>query len=239
MVEKSLNLVTMKKIIHTTALFGALVMFFCSCKRDDYFIGGSKHNAKVDMTTYDYLKSNSQGLFDTLLLLVDAAGVKEKINKPGISFFAPTDYSINGYLNKRVAEEQNIDPFRKWTIDSMIKYELPKFRDSIDAYIVGESIDYSTMTQNGKLLGTMLPGSQVVVSYEETRDPALGYNPNVSTIPRIVYYTFLFGPIAPPIVAQNIPSTLGKRERVQTSGIQSNSGMIHVLNNQHTLFFRK
>ncbi|MCG7859201.1 hypothetical protein MD537_19655, partial [Flavihumibacter sediminis] len=60
-----------------------------------------------------------------------------------------------------------------------------------------------------------------------------------STIPRIVYYTFLFGPIVPPIVAQNIPSTLGKRERVQTSGIQSNSGMIHVLNNQHTLFFRK
>ncbi|MCG7859532.1 hypothetical protein MD537_21320, partial [Flavihumibacter sediminis] len=95
-----------------------------------------------------------------MLLLVDAAGVKEKINKPGISFFAPTDYSINGYLNKRVAEEQNIDPFRKWTIDSMIKYELPKFRDSIDAYIVGESIDYSTMTQNGKLFGTMLPGSQ-------------------------------------------------------------------------------
>ncbi|ULQ55501.1 fasciclin domain-containing protein [Flavihumibacter rivuli] len=229
----------MLRIKNTIIIMVLAAVTFVSCKRDEYFIGGSTHSAKVDMTTYDYLKSHPQGLFDTLLLLVDKAGVKEKINKPGITFFAPTDYAVNSYLSKRVKEEQNIDPFRQWTIDSMIKYELPKFADSIDTYIIAEELGYDKLTKNGKKYNTMHPGTQSVVSYEETRDPSLGYNPNVSTIPRIVYYTLLFEDIPPPIVAPEIPSEQGKRERVQTSGIQSNTGTIMVLNNAHSLFFRK
>ena len=91
----------MKKNFQLLLYILAASTVLISCKRDEYFIGGSTHSAKVDMTTYDFLKSNSAGLFDTLLLLVDKAGVKDQINRENITFFAPTDYSIVRYLNAR------------------------------------------------------------------------------------------------------------------------------------------
>ena len=215
-----------------------------SCKRDDYLTGGSKHAKKYDVTTYDFLKGQPSGLFDTLILLIDKAGLKDKINQQGVTFFAPTDYAITNYLNKRVKEEQNVDPFRKWTIDSMIKYELSKFTDSINAYIIGENLDYDKLTQDGKVYTTNKNGTQAVVSYEEL-DPnspdyvMLGGNSNVSANPKLVYYTFLYGPLTPPVIANEITPTQGDRERIQTSGIQTNTGMIHVINNGHILFFRQ
>ena len=172
-------------------------------------------------------------------MALDKAGLKDKINQQGVTFFAPTDYSINNYLNKRAVEEQNIDPFRKWTIDSMIKYELPKFVDSLNIYFVQGALSYDQLKENGDLYPTLKTGANCVVSYEETRDEDLGYNPNISNIPRIVYFTFLFKDITPPIIANEISSTDGKHERVQTSGIESTTGVIDVLNNQHTLFFRQ
>jgi hypothetical protein len=227
-------------------LFIALTMFsfaVVSCKRDDYLTGGSKHATKYNVTTYDFLKGQSGGLFDTLILLIDKAGLKDKINQQGVTFFAPTDYSIANYLNRRAAEEQNIDPFRKWTIDSLIKYELPKFADSISAYLIAKPLSYDKLSENGEVYATQKAGAQAVVSYEEL-DPnsseyvLLGGNYNVSSNPKLIYYTFLYGPLAPPIIAKNIKPSEGDRERIQTSGIETNTGIIHVINNQHILFFR-
>ncbi len=218
--------------------FFLLATVLVSCKRDEYFIGGSLHTAKVNMTTYDYLKSNSSGLFDTLILLIDKAGIKDKINQSNMTFFAPTDYAIGNYLNERAKQEQNIDPFRKWSIDSMILHELPMFADSIDVYLVKGATGYNTLTEKGAIFETAHPGTQAVVSYEETREPALGYNSSVSTIPRIVYYTLLREPLTPPFVAADLTEEQGYRQRVQTSGIETTNGMIQVLVNQHTLFFK-
>jgi hypothetical protein len=215
------------------------IISFAACKKDNYKDGGTIPGAKVNMTTYDFLKGQSSGLFDTLILLVDKAGVKEKINKQGVTFFAPTDYAIRNYLNRRALEEQRIDPFRNWTIDSLIKYELNKMVDSTDVYIINEALSYGQLSQDGKIYATAKPGAQSVVSYEETTDPALGYNPNVSTIPRLVYYTLLFGPLDPPFKANEIPADIGTRDRVQTSGIETTTGMLNVLSNNHTLFYHK
>lgn len=107
----------MKKIF--LSLTCVIVILF-SCKRDDYLTGGSRHNTRYNVTTYDFLKNQSSGLFDTLLILVDKAGLKDKLNQPGVTFFAPTDYAITNYLERRAAEVQRIDPLRKWTLDSLI-----------------------------------------------------------------------------------------------------------------------
>jgi len=217
----------------------SLVLGLYACKKDDYFVGGSLHDPNVNMSTYDFLKSNDRGLFDTLLLVVDAAGLKDKINQPEITFFAPTDYSINNYLNKRAAEEQEIDPFRKWTIDSLLKYEIEKVRDSLDVYIVPNRIAYNDLTQNGAVFQTSKAGASAVISYESTDDPALGYNGNSSVLPQVMYYTYLYKILTPPIIANEISGTDGARTIVQTSGIISTTGNVNVLHNSHTLFFSK
>jgi hypothetical protein len=216
-----------------------LMISFASCKKHSYKDGGTIPKAKVNVTTYDFLKGQSSGLFDTLILLIDKANVKDKINKQGITFFAPTDYAIRNYLEKRALEEQRINPFRNWNIDSLIKYELNKMVDSTDAYIINEALSYGQLSQDGKIYTTAKPGVKSVVSYEETTDPALGYNPNVSTIPRLVYYTLLFGPLTPPFKANEIPSNIGRRDRIQTSGIETTTGMLNILSNSHTLFYHK
>lgn len=229
----------MKVIFKYTAIAFISLLAFTACKKNDYLKGGTIRSNQVNMTTYDFLKSHPQGLFDTLLLLVDRAGVKDKINQAGITFFAPTDYAINNYLNSRAVEEQRIDPFRKWTIDSMLTYELDKFTDSLNVYIINGTLTYDKLTINGAIYPTKKTDANCVVSYEETRDPAFGYNPNVSTVPQLVWYTLLLQPLVPPFKAEDLTTEQGTRVRVQTSGIQSTTGLIHVLNNSHKLFFRK
>lgn len=228
----------MKNIFKTILVLTSCMLLFTACEDDDYFIGGDLHNPQVNMTTYDFLKSNNRGLFDTLLMIVDAAGMKEAINQPGITFFAPTDYSIQSYVNARTRIEQNIDPSRMWTVDSIIKYELPRFRDSLEIYIVPQKIAYEDLSQKGKLY-TTAKGDSAVISYEPTDNTNLGYNSNSSFYPRIMYYNYLFGTLPDPFVAAEIPSSVGTRTRVQTSGVQTTTGVVNVLENGHRLFFFK
>jgi hypothetical protein len=238
MVEKSLKREKMKNAYILLLVLG-IAAGTTSCKRDDYFSSRDTHTAKVEMTTYDFLKSHPQGLFDTLLLLIDRAGLKDKINQPNSTFFAPTDYAITNYLNRRVAQEQNIDPFRKWTIDSLIKYELPKFTDSINVYLVNQPLAFDQLTENGIVTPTLKSGANAVTSWEFTNDANLGYNPNAGSFPRIVYYALLLRDVPPPVVSAELTAADATRARVQTAGIQTNTGMVHVLFNGHTLFFRK
>ncbi|WP_164123271.1 fasciclin domain-containing protein [Sphingobacterium sp. xlx-130] len=217
-------------------LFISAILLSPSCKKDEYRVGGDLHNPNINMTTYDYLKSNKYGLFDTLLLLVDKAGIKDKINQQGVTFFAPTDFAIKSYVELRTLALQKIDPFKKWTVDSIIKYELPRFADSLDIYFVKENLPNRALTAEGKIYKN-LKNKEVVASYEETFDENLGYNKNSSVIPRVVYYTYLYQSLSPGFEVDNISYPVGIRTLVQTSNAQTNTGTLHVLSNSHTLFY--
>jgi hypothetical protein len=236
MVEKSLMNNIMKRIIYTILTVVVLGAIMYSCKKDGYFVGGDLHNPKINLTTYDWLKSNKDGVFDTVIMLIDKAGVKDKINKQGITFFAPTDYDIYNYVQARSIAMQRIDPEKKWTVDSMIKYELPRFADSIDMYIVNQTLPNDLLTENGAKYKNA-KGKDVVVSYEPTDDPNLGYNEASSVRPRIVYFSYLFQVLGNNVPASDIALPVGVRTRVQTSNAQTTTGVVHVLNNSHILFF--
>lgn len=228
----------MKLPINYLIFAAALVLAVASCKQDDYFVGGDLHDPNVPYSTYDFLANNDRGLFDTLLMLVDASGMKEEINKAGITFFAPTDYSIKNYVAARTAIEQNIDPFRMWTVDSIMKYELPQFADSLRMYIVPETVTYDDLDLNGEGVLYQTSNSDYVgITYEETNDPALGYNPNSSHFPRIMYYNYLKIPSGTEPDLGPGASLSFIRTRVQTSGVISTTGRVNVLENGHRLFF--
>lgn len=117
---------------HTSYLFllalAAIVLF--SCKKD-YTIGGSVHDPHVNMTTYDYLKTNP--LFDTVVLLIDKTGLKEEVNATG-TFFSITDYDIDNYIVQRQELERTrrVDPNYKFTFDSL---DFRQMKDSLRAYL--------------------------------------------------------------------------------------------------------
>lgn len=200
----------MKKLLGYAIAAG--VLFLAACKKDNYLEGGTIHNPKVDMTTLDYLKKNP--LFDTLCLLIDKAGIADKINKSGISLFTPTDYHINTYIRQKNSIAQQVDESRRYTVDSMIKYDLNSFRDSMDVYIINQALPFSSLSGTAKPFATAFAGITANVSYEEVQDEELGYNPNTGTFPRLVF--FEIGDI---------------KTYCQTSGIETNTGMLFVLQN--------
>ena len=75
----------MKKINnHYIIVLVLMMLSFASCKKDNYKNDGGKSDPHVNMTTYDFLKSNP--LFDSLVRIIDHAGMKDAVNG-NITFF--------------------------------------------------------------------------------------------------------------------------------------------------------
>ena len=228
----------MKNIIKLLIVIAIANIMLASCKKN-YIIGGKLESTTTNLTTYDYLKSNRFKMFDTLLMLVDKAGLKDEINQKGITFYAPTDFSINRYLAKKTAEVQNVDIFAKYTIDTLIKYDLATFADSIKTYIIPKTITYTSLTSNGVVLNTAKSGASVVVSYEQTTDTNLGYNSVVNTIPQVEYYSLVIGTLPSPVKSVDLDPSVAIRILCKTSGLTTATGQLNVLSNSHTLYFRQ
>lgn len=227
----------MKKIIINTAFFLLLAAGFVSCTKD-YITGGEIEDVNMykDKTNFEVLSMDP--LFDTLVQIIEASGLKEKINQAGSTFFAPTDYSIRSYLELRtVYVQKNYNQDAKFGLDSLnyyLKNNKDNTRDSLLLYMIPKSLPYSDLTRTGIIYQTGLAGNNVVVSYEP-----LGRNGVVSTVPRQVVFTQLWFPydLSESNPAEEIPEEIGVRTSCITSGINTKSGVMNYLNNYHTLFF--
>lgn len=201
-----------------------------ACKKQDYTDGGTIVPPNVGVTTYDYLKNDPNHSFDTLITLIDKAGLQATINASGITFFSPTNASIRFYIARRAQEEYSLDPTHTWTLDSVLQYELPFFSFLINSSIVKQLLPYEKLTEDGTLYQTADTSSQCIVSYELTQDANLGYNSIVANPLRVEYFYRVLQPITPPFVASELSGDEVARFRVQTSGIQTTTGLLNILN---------
>ena len=185
----------MKNIIRNIATLAMLLVLLNACKKD-YITGGAPEDINMykNTSTYDVLKADP--LYDTLIQVIDAAGLKDKINEQGTTFFAPSDYAIYNYLNLRTRFVQlTINANSKFALDSLLYYvknNKNNTKDSLLMYLVQKPLPYTELTHTGTLYKTGLAGDTAIISYEYTKDGSLGYNPLVSSQPRIVYYTHLW-----------------------------------------------
>jgi len=215
----------MKK--YTILIIGAFAIIFFGCERKDYLIDGGIHNPKVDMTTYDYLKTKR--VLDTLLLLIDKAGLKETINGD-VTFFAPTDFSVVNYVATKKADIQAINPFSNFTLESIPAETL---RDSLKMYMIPGKINRDDMTAEGKTYTTLM-GNKVHIALVPVQD---AYTNIVTTWPQYVFFTKING------AGLDVPGTvppaaeLDVKNVCQTSGIITNTGILHVIENSHTMFY--
>jgi len=233
----------MKKISMIRYAGVALVILaFAACKKD-YIIGGTAEDSRKysNTSTYDVLKGNP--LYDTLVRLIDTAGLKDKINTQGNTLFAPSDYSIFNYLSARtLAVQATINANARFGLDSLFYYlrnNIKGTRDSLLVYLINKPLMYSDLTDMGTLYPTQLAGDTAIVSFEYTKDNALGYNTIVSGVPQVVYFTQLWSHynLSTTTPAGLVPNTVGVHTRIITSGIVTKNGLINALENSHTLFF--
>ena len=220
---------TFEKIL-MLALLVLGVGIYSSCKKD-YIVGGSLSEEPFkNSSNYEALASMPQ--FDTLIQLIDAAGLKDAVNQAG-TIFAPTNTSVLNYLNQRTVLLQNtVDLSKKFLLDSLNYYlenNIKGTRDSLKMYLLGTKLTPDMLSEDGALYQTGLTDDKVHITFEETTDGNNGYTDVISSVPRLLYYTQNWSGI--PLEDES------ERALVKTAFIKTQTSIINVLESGHTLFF--
>jgi hypothetical protein len=232
------------KLKNIAPLLVLLLAVMSSCKKN-YIIGGEPNSENLfkSSTTYEMLKS--QTLYDTLIQVIDAAGLKDQINAAATTFYAPSDYSILRYLAARTLIVQKTDQYAKFGLDSLLHYITTNkngTRDSLLMYQVKQSMDFKALVligPDGTKLPTGLNGDSVVLSFEYTKDGQQGYSDIISGAPQLQYFTQMWKPFKLGVdgTASEIPTATGVRTLCKTSFIPTKTGYVTALDNSHTFLF--
>lgn len=206
-----------------------LAVSLTACTNDDYLVDGGQANPNVNMTTYDYLRSNR--LFDTLVMAIDIAGLKDRVNAAG-TFYVPTNFSIHNYIAAELALRKKLDAEAVYTFDSIPVTEF----DSLEMYMFPEYLSRDSLRKEGNVY-TSFVGKEFKLS----KEPQDVYQDDLVVQPEYLFFINKVGKqfdsyedTVDGIVAS---SEKDERIRVQTSGIITTTGVVHVLQNTHTLFF--
>jgi len=205
-----------------------------SCKKDDYANDGGKIlSGRVNMTTYDYLKSNPK--FDSLIKIIDKAGMKDQING-NITFFATTNYGVADYVSAKKQEKitQVGDENIKFTIADLNSAELA---DSLKIYMFPGKITRNQLNTDGRLFNNLL-GPINGVSWLIKLRRANDYSQYVDYV-EYLNFTKVIG-TRDDLEADRTTIPQDRRDisvDCQTSNIITTTGILHVTNNYHRLFF--
>lgn len=87
------------KIFSTFLLFPLLAaVLLGACKKEGYYKNGGLQNGQLDMNSYQFLQSKPV-YFDSVVAIIDAAGMKDMLSKNNVTFFAPHNYSLLKAMN--------------------------------------------------------------------------------------------------------------------------------------------
>lgn len=219
------------KFLIPIATAALLFTAISSCKKS-YTIGGSTFVAKVNVSTYDYLKTNH--LFDTLVIMIDKMGLKDEVNKAG-TFFAVTNYSIRNFVLARQADLRIVrnDENLNYTFDSL---DLPSLRDTLRTYMFADRITRDNISQ----IGEWRPSAEGDPRLIELLTSGDYTNQNVfTTNPKYMYLTKIVDQPGFPVPTDStqlisVDPSQKKQTLCQTTGILTTTGVLHVLSDLHT-----
>ncbi|MFT3748161.1 MAG: hypothetical protein QM768_07580 [Agriterribacter sp.] len=221
----------MKKNIQQILFFTCALLLMSSCKKG-YVTDGGVSDAHVNMTTYDFLKSKP--IFSSLVTLIDRAGLKETINS-NCTFFATTNYGVDEYLKamKNIRAIELDDENITYTLDS-----IPMFRvDSLKTYIFDGQLGRDVLTTAGKFYPSKY-GDIPDVQFKLWLNRTFGYGSYVDYVDYVVYTKVIGTDDSKELDINNIPeSQKDKSSTIQSSGILTTNGVVHVLDGYHRLFF--
>lgn len=181
------------------------------------------------MPTYEFLKESK--VLDTVVLLIDRAGMKDEINGD-ITFFSPTTFGVNSFLAQqtialqRKYNNENI----KFTLDSLsadsIKFYLRRhiFKGVIDKKALGYTKKPFTNVSNEGSYFLLLEKYYIDVS-------------GIRSTTNRIQIRRVFGQ-----ADEDVPAGTENREPdfyayVQTSEVRTATGMVHVLEANANLGF--
>lgn len=213
------------KNIFLIAIASVLLLTSCS-DGSQYLVDGGLSQSRVDKTTVDFFRSHEQ--LDTLAILIERAGMEDVFNG-NATVFAPNNNSIRLYVEKVLADMRAIDPQAEFDINDIPQDTLTKYMGS---YVFPGKIKRENMTEQGKIY-TANNGEERRVSLE----PVEAYTDELEEYPEYVFITYKVG-TEWDVWNDGSVSTAEKDDKflIRTSNIESNTGMIHVIQGNHRLF---
>lgn len=211
------------------------VPMFLACGNDEE---GEITSAYVDSNTIDYLRANRFGIFSMSLDLFEKAGYLDLLDKKGVTVFMPTNYSIKHYMKQKeyILQKETGDETLKYTYDDLVR-DLPQFKDSLKMYIVEEEVNRSDLERTTGEAVTMkcMLGCDMNISLKKTKL----YTETVpNSVNKYLYYTFIINGLDP--VDGNVSiQDKDVSNYCQTSGLITQTGILHVLRDEHPLFFNR
>lgn len=210
-----------------TLLILLTLVFLSSCDSDNQYLeDGGLSVAKVDMSTVDFFRSHEQ--LDTLAILIEKAGMEDLFNGNN-TVMAPNNLSIRNYILGNLAELRETDPLAEFGLNDIPMDTLTKY---MGGYVFGGKIKREDMTKEGKIY-TAKNGEERRLSLE----PVEQYNDELEEYPEYVYFTYKVGTDWD-VWDTNITDLNEKDDKflIRTSNIESNNGIIHVIQGNHSLF---
>jgi len=211
-------------ILTATFLFG--------CRKNEYFNNTGLANGQFDGTIMQYLESKPD-YFDSLVKIINIAGMAEALNKPNITFFAPPDSTIRAALfSANVFREQN----GRARINSVNEISPAIWRKHLSKYIFNfakslndfSQVDFSNITSYGGQMYTSYAGRQMNIGAVYT--DLVNRNPQTQTVTTIRYagyrylvISFLTSPFSPTQVSTWVTAP------VSTANIRPNNGFVHII----------
>lgn len=225
----------MKRYSIMGIVLALLVVCWTSCESDDYLNDGGQANPYVDMTTYDFLKSH--GKFDSLVAIIDRAGLKDLVNAPNTTFFASTDYSVAPYVSAK--KQKKIIEVGNENIDFGIK-DIPVSQlDSLKIYLFdGKIVRENLQTEVQYVINKFGPIADVRFAAKLRR--LVGYNDYLDYVDYL-NFTWVKGSLDTDAPQGQVipPSEQDFSYDCQTSGIITTTGVLHVLSDGHRLMFNR
>lgn len=217
----------MKRLFFLIAI--PFMLLSWSCNNKDYFDDSGTHQANYDGTMLQYIEArsnNPKDLFDTLLMVIQLAGMENTIANEQITFFAPTDPSI-----RNAVRSLNIELFNTGqdTIKELSEVDSRVWKKMLQGYIVRGNLGLVDFPQVDTVALNAFAGRLY-----QTLDPDLIIN--IGTVfhdlkngdvtikyqgPRQLLYSFI------PDISR--PTTAWKNAYVATSNIAPSNGRLHVI----------
>jgi hypothetical protein len=123
------------------ALLGMLWLGACE-KSDEY--RNAKPVTEVSENIYEVLKGQ-QGLYDTLLIVIEKAGLTDTLKEGNITFFAPQDQSIRTAMYNLNFSRLKYGFDDNWTLDSVpaVVWDTLLRRYMMDGVVRSDSLQYA------------------------------------------------------------------------------------------------
>ncbi|PSL44385.1 fasciclin domain-containing protein [Chitinophaga niastensis] len=212
-----------------TRLFPLLVVVLMvltlSCKKDNYYKDSGKQVGVYDIGAYDFLKARPL-FFDTLINIIDSAGLQDVLQKETVTFFAPTNHAI-----KKTMDVLNSARYMQ-NKDSVYIRDIPGdiWKRFLSHYIFRGRYMLKDIARRDKLQLPVFPG-QNMESYN-------GYIMNLGVQFSDYSKTKDVGPRTVVITAiGDLANPAGITNLVATSDLQCKNEVVHVLDDDHFFGF--